>query len=108
MHFADLHDDPAARLAARALDRLLRERYFERLQRFYDTRSEYPPRWQEATGGSQFVLHVTPEELRAVDEQVTAILDRYRERMSNPRLRPAGALPVEVLLFAYPVRPPAD
>jgi predicted ArsR family transcriptional regulator len=108
MHFTDLHDDPAARLAARALDRLLRERYFERLQRFYDTRSEYPPRWQEATGGSQFVLHVTPEELRAVDEQVTAILDRYRERMSNPRLRPAGALPVEVLLFAYPVRPPAD
>jgi hypothetical protein len=50
---------------------------------------------------------VSPDELRAVDEEITAILDRYRERISNPNLRAADSLPVEVLLFAYPVRPPA-
>lgn len=107
VQFTDVHDDPDTRLAARSLDRMLRERYFSRLQAFYDTRSDYPPEWQAATGGSQFVLHVSPEELRAVDEEVTAIFDRYRDRMSDPNLRPPGSLPVEVLLFAYPARLPA-
>jgi predicted ArsR family transcriptional regulator len=107
MHFTDVHDDPELRLAARGLDRMLRERYFARLQAFYDTRSDYPAEWQATTGGSEFILHVTPEELRAVDEAVTAIFDRYRERTLDPDRRPTDSLPVEVLLFAYPLRPPA-
>jgi DNA-binding transcriptional ArsR family regulator len=107
LHFTDVHEDPDTRLAARSLDRMLRERYFSRLQAFYDARSDYPPEWQAVTGGSQFVLHVSPDELRAVDEQVTAIFDRYRDRMSDPNLRPPESLPVEVLLFAYPTRAPA-
>ncbi len=107
MHFTDVHDDPDRRLAARGLDRMLRERYFRRLQAFYDNRTEYPTRWQEVTGGSQFLLHVTPDELHALDEEMTAILDRYRDRMSDPAQRPEDSRAVEVLLFAYPVRPPA-
>lgn len=107
MHFSDLHEDPETRIAARALGRMLRDRYFDRLQEFYEARADYPPRWQEVTGASQFVLHLTPDELRAIDEEITAILDRHRDRMADPDRRPAGSLPVEVLLFAYPVRPPA-
>jgi hypothetical protein len=106
MHFTDVHEDPTARFAARSLDRILRERYFARLEVFYASRSEYPREWQAVTGGSQFVLHVSPDELRAVDQEITAILDRYRERISDPNLRAPDSLPVEVLLFAYPVRPP--
>jgi hypothetical protein len=34
------------------------------------------------------------------------LMPRYSERLSNPGLRPAGALPVELLLFAYPIRHP--
>jgi hypothetical protein len=108
MHFTDVHDDQELRLAARGLDRLLRKRYFDRLQTFYDTRSEYPVRWQEVTGGSQYVLYVTPDELREVDAEVTAIFERYRARVSDEALRPADSVPIEVLLFAYPVRPPAE
>jgi predicted ArsR family transcriptional regulator len=104
MRFTDVHDDPELRLAAKGLDRMLRERYFARLQAFYDARSDYPAEWQATTGGSEFILHVTPEELQAVDREVTAIFDRYRGRASNPDLRPPGSLPVEVLLFAYPIR----
>jgi Helix-turn-helix domain len=107
MHFSDVHDDPETRLAARGLDRLLRERYFARLQTFYDTRADYPAHWKEVTGASQFVLYVTPEELRAVDEEVTAVFDRFRDRTLDTGRRPSGSLPVEVLLFAYPIRPPA-
>lgn len=107
MRFTDLHEDPETAVAARTLDRALRERYFTRLQAFYDNRSSYPRRWQEVTGGSEFVLHVTPDELKALDEQITAMLLRHAGRLTDPALRPEGSLPVEVLLFAYPLRPPA-
>lgn len=107
MHFTDVHEDPETAVAARALDRALRERYFTRLQAFYDTRGSYPRRWQEVTGGSEFMLHVTPEELRALDEEITGILRRFQDRLTDPARRPESSLPVEVLLFAYPVRPPA-
>jgi Helix-turn-helix domain len=108
MRFSDLHDDPETRIAARALSRTLRTRSMERLEAYYELRSSYPVRWQEVTGASEFMLYVTPEELRGVDEEVTEILHRYRDRIAQPELRPAGALPVEVLLFAYPVRAPKE
>jgi predicted ArsR family transcriptional regulator len=107
MHFTDQHQDPDTAIAARELDRMLRERYFSRLTAFYATRSAYPLAWQETTGGSQVLLHVTPDELRAVDERIMAILEAYQDRNTDPARRPADSEPVEVLLFAYPVRPPA-
>jgi Helix-turn-helix domain len=107
MHFSDLHEDPDAAVAARELDRMRRERYVARMDAFFATRSDYPLPWQETTGGSHALLHVTPEELRSVDEQVMAILDRYQDRNADPAKRPVDSLPVEVLLFAYPMRPPA-
>jgi hypothetical protein len=106
MRFTDVHADAETRIAARALAQTLRERYLARLQAYYELRSSYPDRWQEVTGESEFMLYVTPEELRAVDEEVTAILNRFRSRIGDRELRPAGSLPIEVLLFAYPVRPP--
>ena len=88
------------------LDRLLRERYFDRLAAFYASRSGYPLAWQETTGGSQALLHVTPGELKTIDEQIMAVLDPTWT--ATPTRRCGGPpLPVEVLLFAYPVRPPA-
>jgi predicted ArsR family transcriptional regulator len=108
MRFSDVHEEPEIRIAARALSRTLRERSLQRLEAYYEQRSSYPVRWQEVTGASDFMLHVTPEELRALDEEITAALHRYRSRIADPQLRPAGSLPVEVLLFAYPVRAPKD
>jgi DNA-binding transcriptional ArsR family regulator len=108
MHFSDLHEDADTAIAARGLDRLLRARYFDRLEAFYTSRAEYPLAWQETTGASQAVIHVSPEELEAIDRDVMAILDRYRERNVDPARRPPGSLPIEVLLFAYPVSPPHE
>jgi hypothetical protein len=108
MHFTDVHEDPETQIAARALSRTLRERSLARLEAYYELRSSYPVRWREVTGSSEFLLYVTPEELRATDEEITAILQRFRDRIADPERRPAGSLPVEVLLFAYPVRTPED
>jgi DNA-binding Lrp family transcriptional regulator len=106
MRFTDVHEDPETQIAARALARTLRERSFARLQAFFEQRSSYPTRWQEVTGASDFTLHVTPDELRALDEEITTVLHRYRDRIADPGLRPPDSLPIEVLLFAYPVAPP--
>jgi hypothetical protein len=106
MRFTDVHADAETRIAARALAQTLRERYLARLQAYYELRSSYPDRWQAVTGESEFMLYVTPEELRAVDEEVTDILNRFLSRIGDRALRPPGSLPIEVLLFAYPVRPP--
>jgi hypothetical protein len=107
MRFSDVHDDPETTIAAPGLDRVLRERYFARLQTFYDTRDGYPTRWQDVTGGSEFILHVTPDELREVNREVAAVLKRHQRRIADSGQQPDDSLPVEVLLFAYPVRSPA-
>ncbi len=106
VHFTDVHEDTETALAARALDRLLLDVYYARLERFHETRTSYPVEWQEVTGGSEIVMHVTPQELKAIDDEVIAILDRYRSRNTDPALRPPDSLPIEVLLFAHPLRPP--
>lgn len=106
MHFTDVHEDPQTQIAARALARTLRERSFARLQAYLEARSSYPVRWQEVTGSSDFTLHVTPDELQALDEEITALLRRYRDRIADPERRPPDSLPIEMLLFAYPVAPP--
>jgi DNA-binding transcriptional ArsR family regulator len=108
MHFTDLHEDAETAIAARELDRMLRARYFERLEAFYASRADYPLAWQETTGGSQAVLHVSPEELKTIDREITGILDRYHARNEDPGQRPPDSLPIEVLLFAYPLRPATD
>jgi hypothetical protein len=89
------------------LDRILRERYFARLASFYERRSAYPMAWQQVTGGSQALIHVSPQELRAIDEEITGILDRFRDRNADPALRPPDSLPIEVLFFGYPIESPS-
>ena len=110
MRFSDLHDDAETTLAARALDRMLRERYFTRLQAFYDTRSSYPRRWQEAATDNQHVFYLTVEELEQLNQELTAsLLTRFRERLTDPSQRPPGAVPVEMLVMSYPMAvPPPD
>lgn len=107
MHLSDEQEDADTAVAARGLSRMLRERYFARLNAFYEERSQYPLAWREATGASQALLHLTPEEIRSLEEQITTLLDGYRERNRDPVKRPAASLPIEILIFAYPVRPPA-
>ena len=42
----------------------------------------------------------------ADEVQITAIIDRYRDRLTDPALRPGDSLPIEMLMFSYPVRLP--
>jgi DNA-binding Lrp family transcriptional regulator len=103
--FSDVSDDPETRLAATALSRVLHAFYLDRLKEGLALRRDTPTEWQKATGASEFLLYVTVEELQALDQQVEALVKPFVERIGNPKTRPRGAAPIEVLFFAYP-RPP--
>jgi DNA-binding transcriptional ArsR family regulator len=103
LHFTDVHADAGTATAAATLDGVMRERHIGRMRAGMEARARQPREWQEVTGSSQFLLHVTPEELAHLDEEVTKLLTHHRDRLADPASRPVRAVPVEVLLFAYRV-----
>ncbi|MDQ2750862.1 MAG: helix-turn-helix domain-containing protein [Actinomycetota bacterium] len=104
MHFSGVNADSETRLAARGLQRMLLERYLARVQDFFENQSDYPPAWREASGASEFILHVSPDELQAMNAEIATVLNRYRGRLEDSTLRPVDSAPVQALLFAYPLK----
>ena len=98
---------PEARVASGVLSRMLRERQLDRYRRWLESKDGYPAEWRRAAEDSEFVFWLTPDELAAMGEElVDLLLPRFRERLTDPSARPAGALPVEMLLLGYPIEGP--
>jgi DNA-binding transcriptional ArsR family regulator len=105
--FASSHDEPERDVAASALVHLLRERQLGRYREWIETRATYPREWRDAAGNSEYLCYLTVEELAQLNADLGALLaDRFVERLKDPSNRPEGSVPVELLLFSYPVRPP--
>ena len=104
------HDDPEAQLASGVLLRLIRERALGRYQTWLENRSSSPRQWREAACESQHLFHLTAEELKQLNQELSALLmSRFHERLTDPSERPPGAVPVEMLVISYPVHlPPPD
>lgn len=100
-------DDPEAVLASRVLGQLFRERQLTRYRTWLETEGSYPEAWRRSAWDVEFLLHVTPEELAALGQELTTLLmARFGERLGDPSARPDGAAPVEMLAFAYPISLP--
>jgi predicted ArsR family transcriptional regulator len=100
-------EDPEAAVAAGVVARLWRENQLRRLEHWRDTRSNYPIEWRDAATHSETVMWMTAEELVELNQELLEIMmTRFRERRTDPSARPEGSLPVETLLFNYPVSPP--
>jgi hypothetical protein len=106
MRFSEVHDDPELSIAAKTLEKMMIDRAFARLQNFQNTRSNYPKQWQENSGSLESILHLTVGELQELQEEFASIFMRFRGRLADPTLRPPDSLPVEVLLFGFPMRLP--
>jgi DNA-binding transcriptional ArsR family regulator len=107
MQSANVHDDPETEIAATAFAGLMRDRQLERYRTWLDTRASYPREWREAANSGDYLFWLTPEELTELNRELAEILiPRARERLTDPEARPAGAVPVELLLLTYPVAPP--
>jgi DNA-binding transcriptional ArsR family regulator len=99
-------DDAETAIATSTLVRLFRKRQLARYETWLQTRTLYPKRWRAAAGDHATVFWLTVEELEALNEEFTALALRYRDRLAYPAERPKGAIPVELLMFRYPIGPP--
>ena len=108
VRFSDVTDDQETSVAAKSLERMVFERAMSRLSTFLSTKASYPKAWQEASESSEMILWVTPEELAQMTREVIAIFNRFRDRITDPSARSEGALPVEALVFTYPMRLPGS
>lgn len=90
--------------------RFVRIHQLERFATWQRTETSYPRAWRSAQINDEYVYWMTAEELDALGEQLSEILfPLVRERLSDPSVRPEGALPVELLVFGFPIEaPPAD
>ncbi|MGH9106396.1 MAG: winged helix-turn-helix domain-containing protein [Acidimicrobiales bacterium] len=109
MHISTERGDPEAQLASNAVTRLFRERQLERYRAWLETRSSYPGQWQRAAGESDFLFFLTAQELQELNAELCALLvPRLRERLADASLRPPGAVPVEMLVWSYPLALPGE
>lgn len=102
-------EDPASQLAQDALLRMVRQQQIDRYWTWLNTRSRYPRRWKDAAGDSEYLFHLTVEELEQLSKDLDAILvPLFRKRMADPSQRPPGSVPVQLLLLSHPVEYPED
>ncbi|MFJ3306917.1 winged helix-turn-helix domain-containing protein [Streptomyces sp. NPDC086549] len=95
--------DPDTTIAATALSTVLWEYWLERIRKIGAIRSVFPEHWKKITGASESIFYLTPDEVESFQEELTALLFRYRERVEDPSLRPEGAIPMELIQFTFPV-----
>jgi predicted ArsR family transcriptional regulator len=101
------HENTESELAADALLSVIRERQLGRLDDWLRTKASYPKEWRDAADSSEYLFYLTADELKQLGKDMHAILmPRFRERIANPEQRPTGALPVEMLIYSYPIRYP--
>jgi Mn-dependent DtxR family transcriptional regulator len=95
-------DSEQAHVAAGALEQVWHGRVLARIRDVFANR-RWSPEWEDAAGSSTTLAFLTPEELQTVQDEINAIFVRHwDERRLDPAQRPAGALPVEIVAFAYP------
>ena len=100
-NLADVPGTPAAtRVASRLLVETLRAAAEENRARYLMRQSEYSADWQAAAGETFSVAHVTPGELDRMRAQVLEVMAPYIRL--DPASRPAGALPVRIMLDLFP------
>lgn len=51
----------------------------ERFERWLDAEPTWPAEWRDVTGYADRRLNVTPEQLRSLNEELSAVLDRYTD-----------------------------
>jgi hypothetical protein len=109
IHIAGAQDDPDTQMAEGALIRMIRDRQLDRYRTWRESKASYPRAWQKAAVDSEFVLFLTAGELQQLSDELSdLLLSRFQDRVTDPSLRPAGSLPVELLVMSYPISMPGE
>lgn len=98
----DFADDTAAVTAAFAAEALALQRQFERVKE-WNANAETMPEWDHAAFATQNWLHLSPEELRTLSEEIIQLIIRW----GNRDIPDDGVEREPVFLFArgFPAQP---
>jgi DNA-binding transcriptional ArsR family regulator len=93
-----------SREAAAGLAQVIRSRTMTQLEDFLAHAGELAPAWLEASMQSGGTLWLTPDELARMDEAIQALTAPFLSRFDRPEEIPAGAMPVQVVVYGFPRR----
>jgi DNA-binding transcriptional ArsR family regulator len=96
---SDFRDDPATAAIADASDSLSLDYHTQRVRSWFASDDDEKARWQDSAFSTDKWLHLTPEELNAVGDEITEVLDRWSRRPAADDDAPRRP----VFLFAYGV-----
>jgi DNA-binding transcriptional regulator GbsR (MarR family) len=94
---------PEQAQAAEALSEVAMQRALDRLSEARRRQGEETPEWQSASAGSEYAAWVTAEELKAMNDDIDAVLRRHLDRLREPRLRPPGSRLCEFVAWGVPI-----
>ncbi|TCK26983.1 winged helix-turn-helix domain-containing protein [Pseudonocardia endophytica] len=89
-------DDEGA-MAAVALSDVAMDDLAGQLKAWFRRRSREAPEWADATGLSEAVAYVTPEELADLTRELRELANRFDERARDASKRPPGARPARII-----------
>jgi DNA-binding transcriptional ArsR family regulator len=78
----DVAGDVEAEAASDWLKRYYLRSFVERYERWLETAADWPIDWRAAAESGDTKLHVTPAQLTAFHEELSRLLDRYRDAAS--------------------------
>jgi predicted ArsR family transcriptional regulator len=98
-------DDPEVQAAMTALDQVVLERHVAAAARWLARREDEPSQWRRVSGFSDYLLHLTPAELRALGEAIEGLIAEYLPRQEDPQARPSGSRAVTLIQLTFPRDP---
>jgi hypothetical protein len=101
--WSQVQPDPERAAAATELERVFVQHEFATLMRWARTAADYGQDWQQAALRAGAITWLTPDELAGLRDQIAALMQTYRDRVTDPAKRPAGARLVRLFSAAYPL-----
>ncbi len=93
-------EDPETQEASRALTTVYLNREMARIQEAMQRTQ--PAGWEERVIATESLSWLTADEMSQLGDEIGALLERFRGRVRDPGLRPAGSRPVRMLALAAP------
>lgn len=94
--------EPEMAAATKLLGSTVVELYARLMHRWLERRPDEPLEWQKAAWLGDLLLHLTVEELGALEAEVQRLVAPYEQRVFEPEGRPEGSRLVTMLHVAIP------
>jgi DNA-binding transcriptional ArsR family regulator len=94
-------------IAANELRRLVMGRWLQRNEQ-WSAVQHLDPVWADIPEAMEIVAYLTADETTAVQEEITALLERFRDRLTDPSRRPSGSRPIESVIMMHPLLGPLE